>query len=563
MNKFFSKNIFLVFVFFLLSNISFVKADEIIKILAIGNSFSQDAVESYLDDLALSANVRLVVGNLRIGGCSLETHWINASEDKADYTYRKISEGLSTTLSNQTLLDVIKDENWDYITFQQVSNNSGIYSTYFPYLTHLIEYVRNNATNPNVKFAMHQTWAYETTSTHSGFINYDKNQLKMYQAIVDTVNTVASQVGIDIIIPSGTAIQNGRTSYIGDNFCRDGYHLSLDLGRYTASCTWFEKLIGQSVVGNTFAPANLSKLDISIAQYAAHFAVQNPNSVTSMSDFMPKQPKELETDIYIDFGPLESSKPWNNMTSYSLESKINDLEDANGNETVISITVNDAFCGSNSSGMTTTSTPLAMSESISKDSFYGNGTGVFNGKSEPTAGFLLSGFVPNQQLDLHFFGSRSNSSDNRETYYTVTGETTQTVLLNTANYTANIVSVMNMRPKEDGTITLSMGAGSNNTNENKFYYINALKISPRTSTNTDKVTIPNIRLYPNPVNGTVSVQSDYKINTIEIIDLSGRRILYFNDINSTNNTLDLSKLNNGYYFLKHDKGSLPFTKTNK
>lgn len=322
MKKSFSRISFIIVIFSFLLNISFVKANEVIKILAIGNSFSQDAVESYLDDLALSSGVRLIVGNLSIGGCSLETHWINANGNIADYSYRKITEGVSATLSSQTLLYGIKDEDWDYITFQQVSYNSGIYKTYFPYLTNLVQYVKNNATNANVKFAMHQTWAYATNSTHSGFVNYDRDQQKMYQAIVDTVNTAAAQVGIDIIIPSGTAIQNGRTSYIGDNFCRDGYHLSLDLGRYTASCTWFEKLIGKSVIGNSYAPANLSKLDISIAQNAAHFAVQNPNSVTLMSDFKPKEPTELETDIYVDFGALESSKPWNNLTSHVLGSKI-------------------------------------------------------------------------------------------------------------------------------------------------------------------------------------------------------------------------------------------------
>ena len=48
-----------------LFNCSF--ANEPIKILAIGNSFSADAVE-YLDDLAEADNVNIIVGNLVIGG---------------------------------------------------------------------------------------------------------------------------------------------------------------------------------------------------------------------------------------------------------------------------------------------------------------------------------------------------------------------------------------------------------------------------------------------------------------------------------------------------------------
>ena len=34
---------------------------------------------------------------------------------------------------------------------------------------------------------LHQTWAYASTSKHSGFKNYNCNQLTMYQAIADAV----------------------------------------------------------------------------------------------------------------------------------------------------------------------------------------------------------------------------------------------------------------------------------------------------------------------------------------------------------------------------------------
>ena len=194
------------------------------------------------------------------------------------------SAGVITTTvrENTSILYAVKDDNWDYITFQQVSQDSGLPATYFPYLTNLLQYVKNNATNQNVKYALHQTWAYAATSTHSGFLNYNSNQMTMYNAIVNTYNQVSNQTGIDIIIPSGTAIQNGRSSYVGDNFNRDGYHLSYGLGRYTAACTWYEKLLGRLVVGNTFVPTGVSASEAWVAQNAAHYAVTNPSSVTSM-----------------------------------------------------------------------------------------------------------------------------------------------------------------------------------------------------------------------------------------------------------------------------------------
>ena len=284
-----------------------VYSQQVIKILAIGNSFSQDAAEAYLDDLAAASGIKLIVGNAYISGCTIETHWNNANGNLVAYSYRKINEGDSATFADRTLLSCITDENWDFITFQQASPYSGLYNTYFPHLTNLIQYVKNNATNPNVKFAMHQTWAYAANSTHTGFSNYSKNQTTMYNAIVDANNRASAEVGIDIIIPAGTAIQNGRSSFIGDNFCRDGYHLSLGLGRYTAACTWFEKIFNKPVIDHSFIPQNVSATEAKIAQYAAHYAILNPNSVTSLADLIENTTIELKFPINIDFGSTVSS----------------------------------------------------------------------------------------------------------------------------------------------------------------------------------------------------------------------------------------------------------------
>ena len=64
-----------------------------IKILAIGNSFSADAVEQELYGLFEAAGQKVIIGNLYIGGCPLEKHAANAASDAAAYSYRKISGG--------------------------------------------------------------------------------------------------------------------------------------------------------------------------------------------------------------------------------------------------------------------------------------------------------------------------------------------------------------------------------------------------------------------------------------------------------------------------------------
>jgi hypothetical protein len=261
---------------------------EVIKILAIGNSFSQDAAESYVDDLAKADGVQLIIANMYIGGCRLETHWKNAERDSAAYSYRKIINGDTTVVAKQKLSAAIQDEDWDYITFQQASPYSGLIDSYFPYLPNLLSYSKQIATNPDVQFAFHQTWAYAANSNHGGFKNYNNDQQQMYQAIVNTVRAAVKKAGIDIVIPSGTAIQNGRTSFAGDNFCRDGYHLSLGLGRFTAACTWYETLLKRKVTKNSFIPSGVTIEEAKVAKYAAHYAVKKPFEVTVMKKLRNK-----------------------------------------------------------------------------------------------------------------------------------------------------------------------------------------------------------------------------------------------------------------------------------
>jgi hypothetical protein len=101
----------------------------------------------------------------------------------------------------------------------------------------------------------------------------------MYAAIVNTARQVGAEVGITMIIPSGTAIQNGRAA-LGDIFCRDGYHLDMGIGRFTAACAWYEKLTGRSVVENSYRPEKLTAEQAAAAKLAAHNAVAQPNAVT-------------------------------------------------------------------------------------------------------------------------------------------------------------------------------------------------------------------------------------------------------------------------------------------
>jgi hypothetical protein len=260
--------------------LSAAQTQKVIKILAIGNSFSQDAVEQYLHELAAADGISTVIANMYIGGCSLERHVKNARENAPAYAYRKIgTDGRRVETKDMTLERALADEEWDYVSLQQVSGNSGQLETFKASLPELVDYVKARLPK-KTKLMLHQTWAYAANSTHGAFKNYNSDQLTMYHAIVDAVKRAAKMEKIKIIIPAGTAIQNARTSFIGDRFTRDGYHLDLHVGRYTAACTWYEKIFKRKVVGNSYCPPTVTPKERDVAQWAAHEAVRHPYRIT-------------------------------------------------------------------------------------------------------------------------------------------------------------------------------------------------------------------------------------------------------------------------------------------
>ena len=255
----------------------------VIRILAIGNSFSEDAIENNLYDLAAADGRKTVVANMYIGGCSLKRHLDNARDNNDAYRYRKVGlDGIRRQTDRMTLERAIKDEKWDYISLQQASGLSGFYDTYTPFLPALVSYVRNNAPK-GCKLLWHQTWSYSKDSSHEAFKNYNKDQMKMYHAIMDCSRRAVEDNKLSMVIPSGTAVQNARTSFIGDNMNRDGYHLNMVYGRYTAACTWYEAIFQRSVIGNSYAPEGLHRDIVRAAQNAAHEAVIHPYEVTDLS----------------------------------------------------------------------------------------------------------------------------------------------------------------------------------------------------------------------------------------------------------------------------------------
>jgi|GEM_PF-609388 len=261
-----------------------------IKVLAIGNSFSQDAINNHLYEVLESAGYEeIILGNMYIGGCSLDTHWTNMNNGTAAYTYyyRDASTNGWRTTYNQTLDTAMNEVEWDYITIQQVSGSSGVISDYGN-LDNCLNWIDDNKLNPNAKILWHMTWAYDEVNQNSSFSKYNNDQMTMYRKILDTVNEkVAGHALVDGIIPSGTSIQNMRTSskVTPATLCEsDGYHLSAKVGDYIAALTWYAYISGDDVSYLEYQPSEVSNYRDDI-NASVNAAIENPYKVTKCASY--------------------------------------------------------------------------------------------------------------------------------------------------------------------------------------------------------------------------------------------------------------------------------------
>lgn len=277
-----------------------------ISILAVGNSFSVDAMEYLCPMLKELGYETVKLTNLYIGGCSLKTHAENFKEDKAAYTVYTLDadDNMVAAAELGKASDLLEPDNWDYITVQQVSGESGIASSYGQDLDDVVAGIR--AFCPYTPLVWHMTWAYAQNSTHADFPKYNSNQMEMYESIVDAVSSkISTNKEFSAVIPSGTAIQNLRTTFFEDNLTRDGYHLSYNIGRVVAALTWAKTFSGKSIEEIKFIPKNADKKDYIFEpdfypaiKEAVNNAAATPMKVTACSkDFAPSKSVVPNADL--------------------------------------------------------------------------------------------------------------------------------------------------------------------------------------------------------------------------------------------------------------------------
>lgn len=273
-----------------------------LKILSIGHSFSLDAMRTYMWDAFDAAGYNVTIGYLYYPSCSLEQHYHYIKDNSASYEqYGKNTNGKWETRANVAALDALYDEEWDIVTFQpdpDYGQGNGCYCQWgcnktidsdYVHFNELVDMVKTKLAakgNTDVKFYYHLTWTWRKDCYLYNSVSKGYDQQTLWQAFIDATDKhVLTNKNILGVIPCNTAIQNARTSWMGDTFnaegSNDGYHLS-DKGDLAAALTWVSYFTGVK------ASKILMDTDFSDAEYAAiteavDNAIAKPREVTQSS----------------------------------------------------------------------------------------------------------------------------------------------------------------------------------------------------------------------------------------------------------------------------------------
>lgn len=277
-----------------------------VRLLTIGNSFSRNAVH-YLGDLAKAKGDNLVLGELVIGGASMEVHWM-----KWEKAQQKPGDAAGQYTMKRDLKQWLKAEPWDVVTIQQASIKSHNVDTYRPFAARLVELIRSNA--PTARVHLHETWPYRRDdprfSAKEPKPGEPKTQNEMYAGLKSAYQTIAAELKVPLI-PVGDAFHladndpqwgykvdpvpfdskkakapalpdQTHSLHVGwvwrkqkdgsTKLMMDGHHANM-AGEYLGACVWYETLFGKSVVGNTFVPEGLNADYARFLQETAHRAV--------------------------------------------------------------------------------------------------------------------------------------------------------------------------------------------------------------------------------------------------------------------------------------------------
>lgn len=290
-------NKIIAFLIIWLSAISPLLAKEI-KVLTIGNSFAW-SLKSYFAKAAKSAGDEIILGEANFGGCTLKRHWEYIQKEELEEDAKIYQNGSSK------LRDILKSQDWDFISIHQASFESHKFETYEPYASNIIAYIKKYA--PNAEIVIQQTWSYRADSPL--LKEWEMTSADMFDALQNAYAKLAKKHGLRQI-PMGEAVQIARANssikfrppkddelktynypdlprQAGDpvGFSQwkkrkdemvidtDYKHLN-KYGEYLQACLWYAFVSGNSAKKITYVPKIMSSKDALFFQETADAALK-------------------------------------------------------------------------------------------------------------------------------------------------------------------------------------------------------------------------------------------------------------------------------------------------
>ena len=235
------------FIIFIVPNLIFAQSYDI---LFVGNSYTYyNNMPQMVADIASSFGDTISFDQSTPGGASLYGH-----------------------SQNQTTLDKINQQDWDYVVLQDQSQNPSLSPSYvsanvYPYAQSLVNAIEQNYNCSEPLFYM--TWG-RKYGDQSNCNNYPPvcTYLGMQQRLRDSYINMGSTNNASVS-PVGVAFKNSiaNDSTI-DLYNNDNSHPSV-YGSYLAACTFYSTIFKQPCLGSSFFPLGIDSLTASFLQQIA------------------------------------------------------------------------------------------------------------------------------------------------------------------------------------------------------------------------------------------------------------------------------------------------------
>ncbi|MFD1628919.1 DUF4886 domain-containing protein [Pseudopedobacter beijingensis] len=287
------------------------------SILFIGNSYTQEGIETHFLNLLHQTDVR---NKVRITwmhkfGLTIKGHNTTYATDKSYNRHRYAPGSSDWTRDNgeACLQDVLKGTEFDLIVLQEnpVSQEGWEWnSTRKSEVEELINKIKSDQKGqPKFACIMGQAYAdpnkvpagYNTNAKNILTNSFGGKQINMYHAIIGHTQGMIAAIPFEFVIPWGTTLQNLRTSSLNSTHKMDmttnGVFADLGVGRYAAACTVFESIFtpvfGINLDGVTYTDNTSLSQDTGNSKYKTAITSQSAAIGLNAARLAIKKPYEI------------------------------------------------------------------------------------------------------------------------------------------------------------------------------------------------------------------------------------------------------------------------------